>query len=138
MTQRPVVLYDADCGVCLWTMAKVLAWDRRRRLRPLALQAPEADDLLGAMDDDRKMASWHLVSPRGDVDSAGRALIALLRLLPGGRPVAAPLVRFPDAADRLYFAVAERRSRLGRLVSRRARERSRVRVQQRERALAGG
>ena len=134
---RPIVLYDADCGVCLWSMARVLAWDRRRRLRPLALQAPEADALLGGMDHERKMASWHLVSAGGNVQSAGRALVSLLRMLPGGRPLAAALERVPGGPDRLYFAVAERRSLLGRLVPGGARARARARVEERERALAG-
>jgi len=40
------VIYDADCGVCVWLMGKVLAWDRRMRIRPVALDAPEAEPLL--------------------------------------------------------------------------------------------
>jgi predicted DCC family thiol-disulfide oxidoreductase YuxK len=119
MTPQPlhttIVLYDRDCGLCIWTMSKVLAWDRRGELRPVALQDPEATRLLDGMDDERKMASWHLVTPDGQVHSAGAALAPLLRLLPGGRPLAAAAAHFPRATDRLYFAVANRRSKLGRL-----------------------
>ena len=38
-----IVLYDADCGFCRWSLGKLLAWDRRRLLRPVALQDPEAE-----------------------------------------------------------------------------------------------
>jgi predicted DCC family thiol-disulfide oxidoreductase YuxK len=111
-------LYDADCGFCTWTTAKVLAWDRRRHLRPIALQDPQADSLLHGMDHERKMASWHLVSPEGRVYSAGNAFPHLLRLLPGGRIPAAATSAFPRLTERLYNFVAARRSRLGRWTAR--------------------
>jgi predicted DCC family thiol-disulfide oxidoreductase YuxK len=111
-----ILLYDADCGFCKWTTAKVLAWDRRGRLRPMALQDPEADALLGGMGQERKMASWHLVGSDGDVYSAGKAFPPLLRLLPGGRFFAAAAARFPGLTDRLYDYVAARRSPLGRVL----------------------
>src|SRR3712207_2420034 len=82
--------YDADCGLCRWVMGVLLAWDRRHTLTPVALQDEDAADrLLGGMDHQRRMASWHLVTPEGDVQSGGRALTPLLRLLPGGGPLAA-------------------------------------------------
>jgi predicted DCC family thiol-disulfide oxidoreductase YuxK len=111
---RHVLLYDDDCGFCKWTLGKVLALDRRRALKPLALQDPEADQLLGGLDHDRKMASWHLVSPGGEVQSAGSAIAPLFGLLPGGRPVAAAASRFPRAAERAYRWTAHRRSFFGR------------------------
>jgi predicted DCC family thiol-disulfide oxidoreductase YuxK len=112
--RRAILLYDADCGFCKWAAAKVLAWDRLRRLRPMPLQDPEADALLGGMDPEQKMASWHLVDPEGDVYSAGKAFPPLLRLLPGGRLLAAAAARFPTVTDRLYWFVAARRNPLGR------------------------
>ena len=41
-----MVLYDADCGFCMWLVATALRWDRGARLRPIPLQRPEAGDLL--------------------------------------------------------------------------------------------
>ncbi|HEX8075155.1 MAG TPA: DCC1-like thiol-disulfide oxidoreductase family protein [Thermoleophilaceae bacterium] len=129
---RPhVLLYDSDCGFCVWALAKVLAWDRRRRLRPLALQDPESGSLLAALDEESRMASWHVVAPTGQVASAGRALAPLLRLLPAGRPLAPLFEHFPRVADRLYFAVADRRGALGKLVPDGARRRARGRIQRR-------
>jgi predicted DCC family thiol-disulfide oxidoreductase YuxK len=116
--RRTTILYDADCGFCTWTTAKVLAWDRRRRLRPVALQNPEADALLGEMDHERKMASWHLVSPEGRVYSAGNAFPPLLQLLPGGRMPAAATSAFPGMTERVYSFVAARRGPLGRWLKR--------------------
>jgi len=129
------VLYDADCGLCVWVMGKVLAWDGRRRLRPVALDAPEAEPLVGDLGEEERMASWHIVLPDGRRESAGRALAPLLRLLPGGRPLAALVERFPDFADRAYFALAERRSALGKLVTASARRRARERIARRASAV---
>jgi predicted DCC family thiol-disulfide oxidoreductase YuxK len=107
------VLYDADCGFCRWSLGKLLALDRRRALRPVALQDPEADLLLGDMGEERKMASWHLVTPDGEIRSAGDAVGPLLRLIPRGRPFAALAERFPRSTDRIYWWVAANRGRLG-------------------------
>ena len=114
--ERSALLYDADCGFCLWSLHRVLALDRHHRLRPVALQDPEADELLRGMDPERKMASWHLVTPNGSVHSAGAALGPLLRLLPRGRPIASLAERFPRATERAYRWVADHRSLLGRVV----------------------
>jgi predicted DCC family thiol-disulfide oxidoreductase YuxK len=125
---RPSLLYDADCGVCTWLVARILAWDRRRRLRPVALQDPVADRLLGGMDEQAKMASWHLVGRDGSVTSAGAALAPLLRELRGGGPLAALAERAPGVVDRAYRWAADHRSLLGRPLPRRWVERARVRV----------
>ena len=112
---RVPILYDADCGFCKWTLAVVLAWDRRRRLRPVALQAPEADELLAGMERERRFASWHLVEPGGRVRSAGAAVAPLMRLLPGGGPFGALARSFPAVTNRAYRWVADHRSSFGKL-----------------------
>src|ERR1700722_8945509 len=81
---RAVVLYDADCGFCTWLLAGLLRFDRAQRLRPIALQRPEAGDLLGDLTLAERMASWHLVCETGARFSAGAALAPLLALLPCG------------------------------------------------------
>ena len=52
-----MILSDDDCGFCRWSLSKILTWDRHGHLRPVALQSPEADDILMGMDPERKMAS---------------------------------------------------------------------------------
>jgi predicted DCC family thiol-disulfide oxidoreductase YuxK len=111
---RPSVLYDDDCGFCKRLLSKFLAWDRRGLLRPVALQDREADRLLGEMDDERKMASWHRVTPDGEVRSGGAAVAPLLRLLPGGGVPAWVVDRLPGLTDRAYRCVAANRSELSR------------------------
>jgi predicted DCC family thiol-disulfide oxidoreductase YuxK len=125
------VLYDADCGFCRWSLAKLLAWDRRRRLRPVPLQASEARDLLPGMGEEERMASWHLVESDGSVWSAGAAFEPALRLLPGGRPLAAIAARLPRLSERGYRWVADHRGALGRLLTEGARRRADARIDSR-------
>ena len=110
------LLYDADCGFCRSALAGLLALDRDARVRPLALQAPEAVMLLADIDSARREDSWHLISPSGERFSAGAAAPPLLRLLTGGRVPAALLAAAPRTTDRAYRWVADHRSTLSRLV----------------------
>jgi predicted DCC family thiol-disulfide oxidoreductase YuxK len=126
--RRDVVLYDADCGFCLWCVAKVLAWDRRGRLQPMAIQNPAADRLLAGVPTAARLGSWHLASADGRVRSAGAAVAPLLRSLPAGRLPAALAAAAPWATERLYRLVADRRAVVGRLVTAGARERALRRI----------
>ena len=114
--QRAAILYDEDCGFCKWCLAQVLRLDRERKLRPVALQGPEARALLPGMDEEERMASWHLVTPDGRVSSAGAAFDPLTRILGRFRAFGALTRRFPRTADAGYRWVANRRSLFGRLV----------------------
>lgn len=120
------MLYDDDCGFCKRLLSKFLAWDRHRRLRPVALQHPEADRLLAGMDDEERMASWHLVTPGGAVRSGGAAVAPLLRMLPGGAIPARAAESAPGAVDRGYRWVARNRSALSRSIPGRERARPRA------------
>ena len=115
-----VILYDSDCAFCRWSADKLLAWDRRDRLEPVALQDPRSDQLLTGMSDEQKMASWHLVTPDGRTYSAGAAVPPLMRLLPGGRPIAAVASTFPQATERLYQWISRHRDRIARLLGTKA------------------
>jgi predicted DCC family thiol-disulfide oxidoreductase YuxK len=106
---QAAILFDARCGFCRRSVERILRWDRRGRLRPVALQDPEADELLGGMSEEQRMASWHLVTPDGKIHSAGAAFPPLLRLLPGGRPLAAVTAAFPGLTERGYRYVARTR-----------------------------
>jgi predicted DCC family thiol-disulfide oxidoreductase YuxK len=130
---RVTLLYDRDCGFCRWCLGKVLAWDRRRALRPVAIQSDEAGGLLAGIPEEERLASWHLVDVDGTVRSAGAAFPGLLRLLPGGAPLAALTARAPSATDRAYRWVAGNRSRWGKLVTEGAKRRADARVREAER-----
>lgn len=112
---RATVLYDRDCGFCRWALDKVLAWDRGR-LRPVEIQSDEGQDLLAPLPAGERLASWHLVTPEGELRSAGAAAAPLAGLLPGGRPLAAAFRRFPRATERSYRWVAGHRDLMARLL----------------------
>ena len=122
------LLYDSDCGFCRWCLGKVLAWDRRHSLRPVAIQSDQADRLLTGVPEEERLASWHLVEGDGAVRSAGAAFPGLFRLVPGGAPLAALTSRAPRVTDRAYRWVAGNRSRWGRLISDGAKRRADRRI----------
>jgi predicted DCC family thiol-disulfide oxidoreductase YuxK len=130
------VIYDADCGFCNWLLALLLRWDRPERLRPVALQRPEAQGLLADLTTVERNASWHLVSPSGERYSGGAAFAPLLGVLPGGRMLGAVAARVPSLADRGYCWTAAHRTQLSRYVPEAAKRRAKARVRQREEAAA--
>lgn len=113
---RRVVLYDEDCGFCKWSLDKILAWDRRGSLRSVAIQSEEGDTLLTSVPKARRLESWHLVSPTGEVRSGAAAAPELVEQLPGGRPLAILFRAFPVLTDRAYRFVADNRNRLARML----------------------
>jgi predicted DCC family thiol-disulfide oxidoreductase YuxK len=112
----PAVLYDGDCGFCKWSLDKLLAWDRRRRLRPVAIQSAEGQELLREIPVDERLDSWHLVLPTGEVRSAGAAAAPLADQLPLGRPLAWIFRRFPATTERAYRWVARNRNSFARVL----------------------
>jgi predicted DCC family thiol-disulfide oxidoreductase YuxK len=124
------VFYDADCGFCLWCVAKLMAWDTHGRLRYATLQDPVAvAPVRDRVGEDRLMESWHLLTEDGHIYSAGSAFFPLLRHLPGGGLLAPLVERLPERLlDRAYYWVADRRSAFGRLLTDGARHRARARV----------
>jgi predicted DCC family thiol-disulfide oxidoreductase YuxK len=127
-----VVLYDGDCGFCRWVLARLLAWDRAGKLRPLEIQSNEGETLLAALRPDRRLASWHLVSPSGRLYSGGAAVAPLMRLLPGARSLAWLAARSPALTEGAYRWVAENRSKPGRLLTSGAKRRAKNDIDARE------
>ena len=126
-----ILIYDSDCGFCRWCLGKVLAWDRRRAVRPVALGTPEANDLLSRIPAAERPRSWHLIDGGGAVHSAGAGFGPLLRLLPGGSPLAASVERLPGATESAYRFVSGNRSIWGRFVTDGAKLRADERIAER-------
>jgi predicted DCC family thiol-disulfide oxidoreductase YuxK len=124
------LLYDHDCGFCRWSLAKLLAWDSRGALRPVPIDSEEGRRLLAGLGEDERESSWHLVVA-GRRYSAGAAFPPLLRLLPGGRPLAWLAARMPRITGVGYSLVASRRGRIGPLLTEGAKRRADERIRRR-------
>jgi predicted DCC family thiol-disulfide oxidoreductase YuxK len=136
--QDPSALfYDAECGFCRVTAGVVLAWDRDRRLTPIALQDAAAAQQLSDLSEAERMASWHLVAPDGSRRSGGDALAPLFETLPRGVRLAALARRFPAGAERLYAFTAGHRDRLAKLVPSRLRRGAEATIKQRADEMPG-
>ena len=113
------LVYDADCGVCKFILARVLELDRAGRYRPLALQDPRAAELLPGLSEEERMRSFHIVDPDGTVHSAGDGLAELVPLLD----------RAPrGVSERAYWLVAGNRTRLGKLIPAAAKRQAQRRI----------
>jgi predicted DCC family thiol-disulfide oxidoreductase YuxK len=73
------------------------------------------------------LASWHLIAD-GRRYSAGAAFPPLLRLLPGGSPLARLSAAMPGLSERAYALVAGHRAAIGRLVTDGAQRRADERI----------
>ena len=134
MAARPpavTVLYDHDCGFCRWSIGRLLAWDRARRLRPVAIQSAEGQRLLADLTPAERLATAHAVDAAGRRTSGGDAMAPIAAVLPVGAPLAALGRRAPALARAGYRAVAGQRSLLGRLISDAAKARADQRIARR-------
>ena len=115
--ERVPVLYDDECRFCRAALGLLLAWDRKRQVRPVAIQSEEGRRLLAEIPEDRRLESAHaVVGGETGLVSGGAAAAPVLRLLPGGAPLAGLADRLPGAADRSYRWVADHRTVLSRFV----------------------
>lgn len=118
-SSHPVLLYDDECKFCRASAALVRAWDHREALDLLPLSDRRATSLLAPMTPAQQMRSIHVVEPDGSISSAGSAVIALCRDLPGvawiprtvaSRPLLGTLI------GRAYTAIAAARGALASVV----------------------
>jgi predicted DCC family thiol-disulfide oxidoreductase YuxK len=106
------VAYDEDCGACRWTAERLRRWDRAGRLTFVPIQ--RADDLLRALPASRRLDAMHAVTADGRVFTGGAAIPVITRELPAGTPISWLATAWPGGTDRLYRAVASRRTLIGR------------------------
>lgn len=128
------VLYDRDCGFCRWTLAQILAFDRAKRLRPVAIQSDEGQRLLERVPVEERLESWHLVERDGTVKSAEAGFPGLFARLPAGAPIArlTGLLQAPSGAA--YRLLVANRTRLGRRIGSERRDRATEALDRHERA----
>jgi len=110
------VLYDADCGFCRFLVARLLDWDVRARLRPVAIQSGEGQKLLAGLPVAERLRSAHVVDAAGRIHSGGAAVSVIARELPAGAPAGWLAETLPGPTEAAYRWVADHRTGLSRFV----------------------
>ena len=115
--ERVPILYDDECRFCRATLGLLLVWDRKRRLRPVAIQSDEGAGLLAEIPEDERLRSAHAALPgQPGLVSGGAAAGSVLRLLPAGAAIGTLAELLPRITDRGYRWVADNRVQLSRFV----------------------
>ncbi len=112
---RLLVLFDADCGFCLYGRDALLRWDRAGRLTAGMIQDHERTTLAD-LSAEARLASWHVLHADGRREAGGAALAAVLEVLPGAGPIARLLRACPGPTERVYRWVASHRVGISRLL----------------------
>jgi predicted DCC family thiol-disulfide oxidoreductase YuxK len=119
MDRSGTLLYDADCGLCIATAARLGQLAPEERLGLLALQEVELEPAVAAAVAGRDLhEALHFVRADGTVLTGARAALAAARLIPVmgwyatllDQPVGHALL------EPLYGQVATHRRRIGRLL----------------------
>jgi predicted DCC family thiol-disulfide oxidoreductase YuxK len=108
------LIFDGDCAFCRRCVRLVERWDRGRRVAMVPFQDERALRNLPPIPRAALAEAMHLVAPDGSVWAGAAAAPVLLKLLPGGAPLA-NLFRLPLAprlAAAVYRRVARNRHRL--------------------------
>lgn len=119
-----LVFYDEDCGYCRWSVARLLRFDRDRRLRLIPIQSPAGERLLADVAPELRLASAHLIDGDGQLFSGGDAAAPIAAALPRLAPTAPLLRRLSRPVNASYKLVAANREQFGRLVGSSSRERA--------------
>ena len=111
--RSPVLIYDAECRLCLSSKRWIERWDRRQRITFLPFQNPEARKLAPELGEMSCMDAMRLVAPDGSISSGVDAFRKMLPFLPLGKVLALffYLPGVPWLARKVYGRVAENRYR---------------------------
>ncbi len=110
---RNVLIYDAECRLCVSSKEWVARWDRRRRIRFLPFQDPQAKERVPDLAGMACMDAMRFIDAHGNTTSGVDAFRKMLPLLPFGRPISLLfyLPGFSRLAAKVYHHVAENRYR---------------------------
>ncbi|MBA2763784.1 MAG: DUF393 domain-containing protein [Thermoleophilaceae bacterium] len=128
-----ILVYDADCGFCRWSVATLLDRDELGALEPMTIGEADSRGLLDSIDPADRARSAHVVMPDGQVLSGGSAVPALAARLPGAVPIRALARVAPRLVDVAYRTIAANRMRISRLVPAGAKRRADLRLAERRR-----
>lgn len=110
---RNVLIYDAECRLCVSSKEWVERWDRRRRISFLPFQTAEAKEQLPDLAGMACMDAMRFIDAQGKITSGVDAFRRVLPLLPFGRPLSLLfyLPGVPRLAAVIYHHVADNRYR---------------------------
>ena len=106
------VAYDEDCGACRWTADHLRKLDRAHALVFVSIQ--RADSLLAAIPAGERLDAMHAITADGRVYTGGAAIPVIAAVLPGGGLPAAVTSAWPGLTERVYRALAARRTTISR------------------------
>lgn len=109
--QTNIMIYDAECRLCVSAKEIMGRWDAKRRLRFLPFQDPEAFSLVPDLPKIGCLNAMRVIDQEGRVSIGIDALRAILYLLPGGFIIAS-LFRLPGVyfvAENIYCWIARNR-----------------------------
>jgi len=114
---KPVVLYDAQCKVCITATDQLRALDRNGVVEWRDVNDPAQRERFPNIDWERAMKEIHIIHTNGRVHTAARAVRDIAELMGGevGRSAvrAMDLPGIKDAAELIYTIVSENRHRFG-------------------------
>jgi predicted DCC family thiol-disulfide oxidoreductase YuxK len=126
---RAIVLYDGTCNMCKTISTTLLDWDRKHgTLLVTPIQSPAGDRLLGDLDDETRLSSFHFIDTDGTRYSGGIALAPMFDRLPAGHPIALALRSVPKPVDVAYEFIATNRQKISKFIPERLKARSRKRL----------
>lgn len=115
--EKPVVLYDGECKMCITATDQLRALDKNETLEWQDANDPVQRERFPRVDWERAMKEIHLVHTDGRIRTGAKAVRDIAEMIGGdvGRAAAKtmdlPGVR--DAADLIYSIVADNRHRIG-------------------------
>jgi predicted DCC family thiol-disulfide oxidoreductase YuxK len=112
-TSRNVLIYDAECRLCVASKEWVARWDRYHRISFLPFQTAEAKERVPELAGLACMDAMRFIDAQGTVTAGVEAFRRMLPLLPFGRPLSLlfHIPGVPQLAAKVYHHVAENRYR---------------------------
>ena len=83
-----LMLYDADCAICIRFKNLIKLLDTGDRIRPITMHSPRARQLLAELSDDDYWRGFHILDAEGKAYHAATAIPELLRVCRPGRLLA--------------------------------------------------
>ena len=106
-----LLVYDSDCGPCSRFKGMINILDRYKRIDFIPLIEADRIGFLDQIPQSLRFKSFHLISPKGQIQSGEDAVIDLIELLPVGHAISKIMISVPWGVQLIKF-IYSRFSRL--------------------------